>query len=189
MIGEPLMDRFRADRHGSVLIIVDVQTKLAAVMPRRGEVIGNCVRLVEGVKTLGVPVLVTEQYPNGLGPTVDELKAVLPEERAFEKLTFSCGRDQAFLDALTASGRRKVILAGMEAHICILQTALDLMEEGYIVQVVKDATCSRTEANEKVAMDMLRDAGAVVTSTETVLYQMLREAGTVEFKALSTLLR
>ena len=169
--------------------MVDVQERLAAVMDQREKVLDNCRRLIEGAQILDVPIAVTEQYPKGLGPTEEELRGALLSCEPFEKITFSCCGEPSFTSALESLGRRTIILAGMETHVCVLQTALDLLRGGYGVHLVRDAVCSREKENWITGLEMMRDAGAVVTSTETVLFQLLVKAGTGEFKAVSKLVR
>jgi nicotinamidase-related amidase len=180
---------FSIDRAKAVLVVVDVQERLAAVMDQRQKVIANCRRLVEGAAILGVPAIVTEQYPKGLGPTEEELRGTLSSCTPVVKLSFSCCGEPAFMERLEAIDRRKVILCGMETHVCVLQTCLDLLREGFDVHLASDASCSRSRENWLTGIEMMRDAGAVITSTETVLFQLLREAGTVEFKAISKLVK
>jgi nicotinamidase-related amidase len=179
------MDKFLLDKNEVVLVIVDIQERLAAVMPDRQRVVDNCLHLIDVSKLLNIPVLLNEQYPKGLGPTVNEIREALQPYEPLEKVTFSCCRGGAFLKALEASGRKKVILAGMETHVCVLQTVTDLLKKGYPVHVVRDATCSRTLENFNAGSEFMRDAGAVITCTETILFQLLEKAGTDEFKAIS----
>lgn len=179
------MDKFLLDRNDVVLVFVDIQERLAAVMTERHRVSDNCLHLIEASKLLNIPILLNEQYPKGLGPTVNEIREALQPYKPLEKVTFSCCRGGVFFDALKASGRRKVILAGMETHVCVLQTCIDLLREGYVVHVVSDAICSRTVDNFRTAIEFMRDAGAVITCTETVLFQLLEKAGTEEFKIMA----
>ena len=186
--GRPL-DLFTLDRAETALVLVDVQERLAVVMEERQQVLDNCRRLIEGAKILDLPVAVTEQYPKGLGPTEEELRGVLLSYEPFEKITFSCCGEPGFNSALEALGRKKILLAGMETHVCVLQTGLDLLRQGYGVHLVRDAVCSRDEENRITGLDLMRDAGAVITSTETVLFQLLGRAGTDEFKSISKLVK
>lgn len=179
------MNKFILNQNESVLVIVDIQERLAAVMSDKQKVVDNCLHLIEVSKLLNIPILLNEQYPKGLGPTVNEIREALHPYEPFEKVTFSCCRGGSFLNALAASGRKKVMLAGMETHVCVLQTVIDLLKAGYPVHVVKDATCSRTPDNFNAGAEFMRDAGAVITCTETVLFQLLEKAGTDEFKAIS----
>jgi nicotinamidase-related amidase len=175
---------FQLDRDDAVLLVVDIQERLAVAMAEREKVVANAGHLIAGARLLGVPVVHTEQYPKGLGPTVAELRAVLEPAAPVEKLTFDCCGEPAFAPALKAVGRSTVVVSGMETHVCVLQTVLGLLAQGLAVHVAADAVCSRNAENHRLALELMRDAGAVVTCTETVLFQLLVRAGTPEFKAI-----
>ena len=134
---------------------------------------------------LNIPIVLTEQYQKGLGPTVAEIKEQLPSYQPIEKLTFNCCEEPNFLNKIKKLNKKTIILTGMEAHICVLQTCIGLLNERYNVHLVRDAVCSRAKENRKTAIEFMRDAGAVVTCTETVLFQLLKVAGTEEFKTIS----
>jgi nicotinamidase-related amidase len=179
-------------REGTTLVVLDVQERLFHAMDadHREEVMRNIKVLATAARRLGVPTLVTEQYPKGLGHTLQELKDTLdPGVEPFEKVTFSCCGVEPFRARLKAAGARHVVLTGIEAHICVLMSALDLLAAGYTVHVVADAVTSRTQGNWRLAMDQLRQGGAVVTATETVLFQLLRQADTDDFRELARLIR
>lgn len=179
------LDNYFIDKEDTVLLIVDIQDKLAVVMKEREKVVRNNLHLVELAKMIRLPVMVTEQYPKGLGATVPEIREALPSYRPVEKMTFDCCGQPAFLEELKGHQKKNVVLTGMETHICVLQTCIGLLKGGINVHVVQDAICSRTKENWKTGMEFMRDAGAVVTCTETVLFQLLKVAGTEEFKAIS----
>ena len=183
------MDKFFLEKHEAVLVIVDIQERLAAVMSERKKVVDNCLHLIELCKLLNIPVLLNEQYPRGLGPTVSEIKEALRPYAPLEKISFDCCKGEAFPEKLAATGRKKVILAGMETHVCVLQTVLELLDAGYTVHLVRDAVMSRRKDNWHVGLETARAAGAVITSTEAALFQLLKVAGTEEFKKLSKLVR
>lgn len=185
MTSDPARTRYLLEKGEAVLVIVDIQDRLAVVMEERQRVITNCLHLIEAACLMKIPILLTEQYPKGLGPTVPELRDVLSDILPMEKLAFSCCREAHFMEKLSSLRRRQVIMTGMETHICILQTTLGLLQEGYDVHVVSDAVCSRTIENYRTGLEFLRDAGAAVTCTETVLFQLLQQAGTEEFKIIS----
>ncbi len=186
MIG---MDKFTLKKENAIILIVDIQEKLATVMTEKEQVISRCQILVEAAKLFAMPVIVTEQYPKGLGPTVREITEPIESYQPVEKITFDCCAEPAFSGRIDTEERREIILTGMETHICVLQTCLGLLRKGYTVHVVKDAVCSRTKQNFKTGIEMMRDAGAVITSTETVLFQLLEKAGTDEFRTLSKLVK
>jgi nicotinamidase-related amidase len=179
-------------RKRTALVIIDVQERLFPAMDadHREEVMRNLKVLAAAAWRLQVPALVTEQYPKGLGHTLPELKDALPNGlEPIEKVAFSCWGVEAFRSRLIATGTRQVLLGGIEAHVCVLMSALDLLGEGYAVHVVADAVTSRTQANWRLAMHQLRQAGAVVTTTETALFQLLRQADTDDFRELARLIR
>jgi isochorismate hydrolase len=179
------MEKFLPDKYSAALVIIDIQDRLAAIMKQKDPVISNCLHLIELSRMLSIPIILTEQYPKGLGHTVDEIKKTLPVYQPVEKLTFSCCEEPAFLAEIKKFNRKTLILTGMETHICVLQTCMCLLKNDFNVHLVKDAVCSRTKENWKTACEYMRDAGAVITSTETVLFQLLHIAGTAEFKAIS----
>lgn len=173
-----------------MLVIVDLQERLAAAMAPSvlALVIRNTRILLEAAGRLGIPVLVTEQYSKGLGPTAAPIVEALPADAPrFEKTCFSGA--QPLSAAIQAAGRSQVILAGMEAHVCVLQSALDLRAARCEVFVVEDACCSRSVENHRNAMNRLRAAGIVVTNSESVVFEWLRDARHEHFKAVSALLR
>ena len=185
-----LMERFFLDRNSAQLVVVDVQEKLCRAMDHKvlEQITGNISILLDAAAELGLPALATEQYVKGLGETLPVLKAKLAAP-SLEKMSFSCCGGDGFMEALAASGRRQVILTGMETHVCVLQTVLELISAGYVVHLVCDGVMSRRKANWKTALKTMAAAGAVLTSTEAVLFQLLRVAGTEEFKKLSKLVR
>ncbi len=179
------IDKFFLHKEEAVLVIIDIQERLAAVMSERKKVVDNCLHLIETAKLLHIPVILNEQYPKGLGLTVSEIREALPSYEPVEKMSFSCCGQNSFLNRLGESGKRKVILCGMETHVCVLQSCIGLLKEGCAVYVVSDAVCSRTRENFATGIEYMRDAGAVVTSAETVLFQLLERAGTEEFRMIS----
>ncbi len=179
------MEKFLLDKKDVALVIVDIQERLVPAMGAKDDVIRNCGHLIEASRLMSLPVVLTEQYPKGLGATIPEIKELLPSCVPIEKTSFSCCGEPEFINAVKALGRRKVLLAGMETHVCVLQTALDLMIEGFEVHLVKDAVCSRAKSNWKTGIELMRDAGAVITSTEIVLFQLLQAAAGDAFKVLS----
>lgn len=183
------MDKFFINRDDVALVLVDIQERLAHVMADREKVISNCLHLIELSKLLHIPVILTEQYPKGLGQTVPEIREALLHYKAIEKLAFDCCGVNSFLEALSSAGRKNILLAGMETHICVLQTCIGLIKEGYNVHVPDDAVCSRTRDNSNAGIEFMREAGAVITCTETVLFQLLEKAGTDEFRAISKRIR
>jgi nicotinamidase-related amidase len=183
------VDKFFINKEDTILLIVDIQDKLAAVMKERDKVIRNNLHLIELAKMIHMPVMVTEQYSKGLGATVPEIREAVPQYRPIEKMTFDCCGQPPFFEELKAKNKRSVVLTGMETHVCVLQTCISLLKGGINVHVVQDAICSRFKENWKIGIEYMRGAGAVVTCTETVLFQLLKVAGTEEFKAMSKRIR
>jgi nicotinamidase-related amidase len=180
---------FFLERKDTLLAVIDIQEKLFAVMDQQEKMIKNIGLLIQTAQRFHLPLVVTEQYPQGLGPTIPPLRERLGDAEPLSKVAFSCWGNESFGARLKELARKTVILTGMEAHICILQTALDLLQAGYTVHLPVDAICSRKKENWKVAIEQLKTAGAVITCTETIAFELLQEAGTEDFKALSRLFR
>lgn len=176
-------------RDDAVLVAVDFQTKLMPAMADPQTLEETVVRLAKGAKALKIPVIVTQQYTKGLGPTTAPIAEALGDFEPVEKLTFSAMGEPAFLRALEASGRKSVILIGIEAHICVQQTALELMEKGYSVYVIQDCVASRKESDYLCSQKRMAAAGAVITTYEAVLYELLRGAKAEGFKAVSAIVK
>jgi nicotinamidase-related amidase len=173
----------------SVLLVIDIQEKLFRVMYQKEQLADNLQRLIKGIQVLGVPVLVTEQYPHGLGPTIPEIAGLLPAVKPYPKFNFSCCGDGAFLQAFQLLHRKQVLIAGIESHICVFQTAADLIAAGYEVYVVGDAVSARTEQNKDVGIKMMLQSGAKLTSTEAALFELLKVAKGDKFKAINQIVR
>ncbi len=174
-------------RQTSVLLVIDVQEKLLRAVRAPQALEANLLRLLRAARLLGVPSLATTQYVAGLGPIVPRLRPFLPD--APDKLCFSCYGSPEVRAQLRSFGRRQVVLAGLETHICVTQTALGLLQADYGVFVVEDAVSSRRERDHQVAITRLRAAGVVITTTEAVLFEWLEQAGTPEFREISRLVR
>lgn len=178
-------------RDNAVLVVVDIQARLAAAMAKREQVIARTKLLLRVAAIVGLPVLVTRQYPKGLGDTEPEVVEVLAEiEEAgstvvhIDKVTFDCFSDAVFCDAAAALDRRQLLLVGMESHICVTQSALAGLARGFDVHMAADTCCSRSDEHHDLAVLRLAHAGAVVTSSESAAYELVGCAGTDEFKAL-----
>jgi nicotinamidase-related amidase len=172
----------------AMLVVVDMQVKLLPAIWEQDRVVRECCRMVEAAKALDVPVLWAEQNPAGLGPTHPSLASLL-KGPPIAKTTFSCYADSAFREAMERLGRRQVILCGIEAHVCVAQTALDLLQHGMEVHVAADAVSSRTPENRRIALDRLRAAGAVVSSVEMAIFELLRRADHTRFKQVLGLVK
>jgi nicotinamidase-related amidase len=173
-----------ADR--SALIVVDIQEKLLPPIYQNAQLLKNSQLLIRLAGILKIPALVTTQYAKGLGNTTPEIASLLPDAQPIDKLMFSCFGSDAFCSMLKRlpGNRNTVLLCGMESHICVMQTALGALREGYIVHVASDAISSRTEWNWKIGLERMRAAGAVISSTEMILYELLRSSGSPAFKEL-----
>jgi nicotinamidase-related amidase len=182
--------RPKLDRARTAVLVVDVQSRLTPTMPE--DALARVVKygraLVGAAKALGMPVLATEQYPKGLGTTIPELAEVLPE-RPLEKVHFSCGADPGFAAALEGTGRRQIVITGMETHVCVFQTARDLVAMGYEVHVCADAVSSRTEEHRRIGLELCREAGAIITTAETAIFDLLHRAATDEFRKVAPLVK
>ncbi|TDL81160.1 hydrolase [Palleronia sediminis] len=168
----------------SALVVIDMQERLVPAMLAPARTLRNAALLVEAAREMDVPVLLTEQYPAGLGRTVKELAAAAEGYPVFEKVHFSCMEDGDFAAAIKALDRRQIVLAGMEAHICVVQTAASLLEQGYEVFVASDATASRTAESEAACLHRLSAAGAGIVTSEMVVFEWLGRAGTPAFKKI-----
>ncbi len=174
-------------RADTAVLVVDVQEKLANVVGSSARVIRNVRRLLDAAKILGLPSLATEQYPQGLGPTVAELAARL--DRPTAKLSFSCFGVPNLFDELRRRDIYKLLVCGLETHVCIQQTVLDLLADGWRVYVAVDAVASRHELDHETALRRIDSAGAVLTTTEAALFEWCQQAGTEEFKKIRELVR
>lgn len=175
----------------SVLLVIDIQQRLAGAMPDKvlQSVIRHTGLLLKAAGLLDIPVVSTEQYPKGLGDTLDDIQQHINNDTRIEKTCFSCCGATGFEPALSKICRKQVILIGMESHVCVLQTAMELKAQAYDVFVVNDATCCRDKQNHKNALQRMRQAGIVISNTESVLFEWLRDAKHPHFKTISQLLR
>lgn len=179
----------RFDIHHSVGIVVDIQERLLPHIHDHEATTARCAMLIRGLRVLDVPLLITEQYVKGLGSTVPPIAEALGTYTASEKLTFSCCGDGAFESELLSLARHHVIVMGIEAHVCVQQTVLDLLATGNQVAVVEDCVSSRRENDKRVAIERMRQAGAIITTAESILFELLRKAGTDTFKQISALVK
>jgi len=179
----------RLQRSLAGLVVVDIQERLWPAMFEKERLVQNSVRLIQGCAALGVPIFATEQYPKGLGRSVPEIAAALAEVAPMEKTAFSACGATGFVTALQAKNITQAMLCGIEAHVCVCQTGLDLLEKGFSVFVVADAVSSRTPENLNFGLERMRDAGAVIVSTEMALFEILEKAGTEEFKRIQSLIK
>jgi len=181
-----MADRGLVDRKDCILVVIDVQEKLMAAMHDREKVVANTARLVQFCGICGIPMLFTEQRK--LGPTVPGIRSLVKDFTVVEKVHFNCFLNAAFRDEVEKKARKTLVLAGAESHICVAQTAIGALP-GRRVHVIADAVSSRSPDNRSIALERMRDAGAVISSTEMFIYEILLEAGTDEFKATLPLVK
>lgn len=179
----------RINRDESVGLVIDIQERLLPHIDQYKEVLNRTGILLEGLKILEVPVLLTEQYRKGLGETVKEVREHMADFNPMEKMTFSCCDDDSFSKALIETGMTNVLICGIETHVCVLQTTLDLLEQGYQPVVVEDCTSSRNPEDKRVAIERMRQEGALITTSESILFEMTRISGTNQFKSISKLVK
>ena len=179
------------NRDECLLMVVDIQERLHAAMEEahRDAYVKNGVILVESTRVLGMPLIVSEQYPRGLGKTIEEVASRIEGIPRMEKLSFSCLRDEAIRNAFEETGRRTAVLIGIEAHVCVMQTALDLVDAGYRSVIASDAVCSRRSHDRAAALDAMARLSVLVYPTETIAFMLMEKAGTPEFKALAPLFK
>lgn len=179
------------DPNDTLLMVIDVQERLlSSMIPERfGRLMDNLKRLAGAREHIGYDLMITEQYPKGLGPTSEQVLSYFGADTPrLEKITFSCAKDEGIRQVLEASGKKTLLITGIETHVCVYQTVRDLAGE-YNIHVLSDAVCSRHEPNYQVGLSLMKDAGAVITGTETVLFDLMERAGTDRFRAVSKLVR
>ena len=177
------------DSEHCCLVIVDIQAKLNPVMFDPARAPTGAAKLLKGAAILGVPALLSEQYPKGIGATVDDLQALMPAGCPIEKDSFSCLANDAFIQRFDALERPQVVIAGIETHVCVMQTALHFLSGGAEVFVVADASASRLRESHDAGLERIRDAGGWVVTVEMVLFEWLKRSGTPEFKQISQLIK
>jgi nicotinamidase-related amidase len=181
---ETILNRGRA-----ALVVIDIQERLARAMPKLDEYYRNVGVLIKAFRRLATPVVVTEQYTKGLGPTVPEIADALGDFEPVEKMTFSCAGEPKYVEELQAIDINQAVLCGMETHVCVQQTALDLLAAGHQVHVAADAVRSRKKQDWAFSLERMRQAGVIITTTEAIVFEMLVECGTDEFKDISKLVK
>ena len=168
----------------TALVLVDVQGKLAQIMHDRNNLFENLQKLVNGLKILEIPIIWMEQIPENLGPTIPELTEILTDIEPISKISFSCCGNEKFMKRFNELNKKQIIIAGIETHICVYQTALDLLNKGNEVKIVTDCVSSRTLDNKKIGIQMAKIAGCGLTSTEAILFELMKAAEGEKFKKL-----
>lgn len=176
-------------KEDTVGLVIDIQERLFPVMWEKEKLLSNCKILIQGIQELHIPLLVTQQYTKGLGDTHSEIKYAIQDFAFIEKREFSCCDEPSVTDKLKALKAKNIILCGIESHVCVLQTAVDLKEAGFNPIVVMDCVSSRTPENLELAKERFRFDGIMMTSYESILFELTRSSGAVEFKAISKLVK
>lgn len=176
-------------RENSIGLVIDIQERLVPAMEENEVLVENCKKLIQGLQILGVPMLVTQQYTKGLGETIEDVKSLFTDFQYIEKKDFSCYDEPVFAEKLAVSGAKNVIICGIESHVCVLQTAIDLKAAGYTPVVVSDCVSSRSFDNLDLAAERFRHEGIMMTSFESILFELTRSAGAPGFKDISKLVK
>jgi len=179
----------RIERENCIGLIIDIQERLFPVMEGKESLLVNCIRLIEGLRILGIPMSVTQQYTKGLGGTVNEISSLFTAFSPIEKNTFSCLDEPVFAFHLGNSGKTNVLICGIESHVCVLQTAVDLKESGYHPIVIADCISSRNPEEKQIALNRFLLEGIRISTVESILFELTRSSGTEEFKAISKLIK
>ncbi|MBN1633203.1 MAG: isochorismatase family protein [Ignavibacteria bacterium] len=179
----------RIKRENTIAVVIDIQEKLYPYIYDNEVLTDKVSRLIKGLKVLGIEILVTEQYSKGLGVTIKPVQESLGDYRHLEKMSFSCCGLSDFDSKLSASGKMYIIVCGIESHVCVLQTVLDLCGKGYTPVLVEDCVSSRNPNDKKIAIERMRAEGAIITTYESILFELLEVSGTEEFKAISKIVK
>jgi len=172
-----------------IALVIDIQQKLFPHINLNAELEQNTLKLIKGLKTLNIPIVLTEQYPKGLGKTIASVTEILSDLTVFEKTSFSCIDNAAILKQLQAIGKRNVIICGIETHVCVLQTVIDLLAKNFCPVVIADCVASRKEQDKNTALLRMQSEGAIITSYESVLFELVRTADASEFKQISAIVK
>lgn len=170
-------------------LVIDIQEKLFPHIADSKDLERNCKILISGLSVLEIPIIITEQYPKGLGPTIPEISKLLPKVEPIDKISFSSSGSEYFLHTLHELGKRNIIICGIEAHVCVLQTTIDIIERGYQPVVIEDCVSSRKLSDKETALKRMAQEGALISSYESILFELCQVAGTEQFKAISNLVK
>jgi nicotinamidase-related amidase len=173
----------------SAALVIDIQERLYPFIFENDKLTRNMTMLIEGLKIIGVPIFVTEQYVKGLGPTIEPVALLLATHPRIEKMSFSCCDEPRVMEGIAVTGKENIILAGIESHVCVLQTAIDLKRNGYQPIVVEDCVSSRRENDKRMAIERMRHEGVIITTVESILFELLRYSGTEQFRGVSRLVK
>jgi nicotinamidase-related amidase len=176
-------------KENSAGVVIDIQERLLPHIYEGEQIVSKSLKLIEGLQLLDVPLIVTQQYTKGLGPTVAPVPQKINDFNPIEKISFSCCGEPVFMNELNSTGRKYVIICGIESHVCVLQTCLDLLANGKIPVIVEDCVSSRMIGDKKVAIERMRQEGAIITTLESILFELTVAAGTAVFKGISGLVK
>ncbi|QXM06591.1 hydrolase [Crassaminicella indica] len=175
-------------KENTTAVIIDIQERLLPHMNSK-ELLKNLTILIEGLKALDIPIIVSEQYTKGLGPTVSKIKGMLEDSENIEKISFSCCDEPKLQEKIDNLNKEWIIIAGIESHICVLQTVIDLIDNGYTPVVIEDCISSRKENDKKIAIERMKKEGAIISTYESILFELCRYAGNDTFKTISKLVK
>jgi nicotinamidase-related amidase len=173
----------------SAALIIDIQERLYPFIFENEKLTKNVSKLIEGLKIIGIPIFITEQYVKGLGPTIGPVAALLGSHPRIEKMSFSCCDEPRVMEGIAVTGKENIIIAGIESHVCVLQTVIDLKRNGYHPIVAEDCVSSRNENDKRIAIERMRQEGAIITTCESILFELLRYSGTEQFRGISRLVK
>jgi nicotinamidase-related amidase len=176
-------------REETALVMIDFQEKLFPVMQDKEMLLKNALNIIQGARALGIPVLWTEQNPKGMGATLPEIADLLKDTDPISKMSFSCCKNDLFMEKLKALNRRQILIGGIETHICVYQTTADLVKEGYDVEILADVVSSRTRENRQIGLQKTKDKGASATSVETALFELLKTAESEDFRPILKIIK
>ncbi len=176
-------------KNDTIAIIIDIQGALFPHIHEHEKLENNTIKLIKGLKEIGIPLMVTQQYTPGLRPTIDSVSEAIGDYNHIEKMSFSCCDEPRFDEDLAVSSRRNVIITGIETHVCVLQTVIDLINRGYHPVVVEDCVGSRNPNDKKFAIERMQQEGALISTYESILFELLRYSDTKEFKAISKIVK
>lgn len=179
----------RIKKENTIAVVVDVQQRLFPFIYENEKLSSNMVKLVKGLKVLGIEIIVTVQYSKGLGETIEPVKDALGDFNHLEKMSFSCCGFPDFMDVIKKSGKKNVIVCGIESHVCVLQTVLDLIEDKFKPVLIEDCVSSRNLNDKKIAIERMRQEGAIISTYESILFELLEVSGTETFKAISKIVK
>jgi nicotinamidase-related amidase len=182
-------DQMRVLKEDTAGVIIDVQEKLYPHIFKNEQLINNLIILLKGLKVLNIPILVTQQYTKGLGPTIQPIKEELQKFSFIEKTSFSCCDEPDFKMHLSKLGKKFVIVTGIEAHVCVLQTTIDLLASGYTPVLIEDCVSSRKEKDKEIAIERMRAEGAIISTYESILFELCRYSEASEFRAITKLVK